>query len=119
MIILPFVTSRFFSGPLRGIIYDLNREDYAFVPHDLVRFYSSILYKPIEIVNLSDEKNKFFFDYLIENEHIFLSLPEHMNNFPELDLTFKYPGELQSAIIIVENSLSSNFVTSQGTFSQK
>ncbi len=100
---------RLIKGVLRGIAYDLNRKNYDFLPNILI----DILYKfngqslsalKRELIQVSDKTiAQEYLDFLLEKEYIFLMKKEYMPLFPELDLTWKMPATIYSAILDIDD----------------
>jgi hypothetical protein len=89
------------KGYLRSIIYDLNREDYEFIPNEI----ADILISKINFDNIPKE----IFEWLVINEFI-LEVPEAVaGNFLPIALDWDYPSKivnltLESEILNFEES---------------
>jgi len=110
-----FSTCIFVKGIHRGIIYDLQREDYDYVPNSLIDLFSkyngrqiSSLYKNFtsdDIETIND-----YISFLEEKEYIFCSnFKIDKNNLPPLEEEFKSPYQISNLIIDVSLFIRNNF----------
>jgi len=95
------------KGFNRSIIYDLNRNDYDFIPNELVSFIEYAKGKELhEIYNFYGSENKIFVkEYLhfLENkEYIFWIDEDEIEFFPSLENTWHYPSIISNCVIEVD-----------------
>lgn len=89
-------------GTSRGLICDVQRKAYQFIPDSLYEILTKHKGKTVtdikkEYENKFDEVIQEYFDFLVENEFVFYTeIPEA---FPELDLTWKEPVQVTNTII--------------------
>lgn len=91
------------KGIVRSIVYDLNRENFEYIPNGLFKILSDFNGRTIQNVISSHnvkENNTIieYFEFLIEKEFIFFSeLPSDM--FPELNQEFKSSYRISNMVI--------------------
>lgn len=92
-------------GYSRSVIYDIQRNDFEFIPNSLCRIlkkYNGRMVKAIYNDYDSDEHDQLndYFSFLLDKEYIFLSKTEQqIKNFPKLDLRWDFPAIISNAII--------------------
>ena len=92
------------KGASRSTVCDLQRKSIKFIPNDLVDILTE--HKSISI---GDIKSKFdpndgqvidsYFDFMLENEFIFLCEKEELKLFPKISLTYDQTSIITNAII--------------------
>lgn len=98
------------KGSSRAIICDLGRQNYVFVPIDLVNlFYQKTPYTLDDLIKLvGDEARDVleeYLEFLIHNEFIFFCDLDEFNLFPDLSLTWENPSLINNAIVDIENNV--------------
>lgn len=101
-------------GALRGIIYDLNRCNYRFVPNELINLIDSFEGKTInDVYEFYGEDNKSvideYFIMLEDEEFIFWVDEDDIPLFPKLNLEWDYPAHITNAIIDIDEKLNIPF----------
>lgn len=95
-------------GYKRGIIYDLNRRTYDFIPNSLIDFVQEVDGKTkTEIEELYGEENKAvvceYLHFLESKEYCFWIPKTIAANFPKLNLNWDYPAQISNAIIEIDH----------------
>lgn len=93
------------KGAERGIIYDLQRSDFSYIPNSLNDIFEDFEGKTInEVLNFYGIENKDviieYFEFLLEKEHIFFSNLSK-ENFPKIKLDWHSPFKISNLIIDV------------------
>jgi SPASM domain peptide maturase of grasp-with-spasm system len=87
----------------RGIIYDLGRSTYKFVPNSVIDFVGNANCKTQEEIlsfyHADKEVALEYLKFLSENEFSVWIDEQLQSCFPSLDLNWDYPGEISNAII--------------------
>ncbi len=95
------------KGASRGIIYDLQREDFDYIPLSLIEMLENYDGKTIaDIINEYGSENKNtiieYFNFLYEKEYIFFSdLPKEQ--FPSYNESFERPYNISNLILDISN----------------
>ncbi len=95
-------------GYKRGVIYDLNRKAYDFIPNSLIDFVQEADGKTkVEIEQLFGEEDKAVVsEYLkfLENKEYSYWVPKTVDdNFLKLNLDWDYPAQISNAIIEIDH----------------
>lgn len=104
---LKVTTCKFVKGFSRGIVYDLNREKFNYIPLELVDFIKFINGKThLEVLSyskLSKEIINEYLQFIVDNEYAFL-IPEPLfSSFPTLNSNFDLPGSLDTVVLLLDN----------------
>ncbi|MCH2231362.1 MAG: grasp-with-spasm system SPASM domain peptide maturase [Crocinitomicaceae bacterium] len=97
------------KGAIRSAIYDLQRNEFKFIPNTLYSILEEYNGKTIEEVleNFSDEDDKEtvreYFNFLVENDYIFFCDKDELELFPDLEKEYNFPGTISNAIIDIGN----------------
>ncbi|HEV7231053.1 MAG TPA: grasp-with-spasm system SPASM domain peptide maturase [Bacteroidia bacterium] len=90
------------KGFRRSIIYDLSRKTYHFIPHALHSVLTEHEGQTIEEVKLAFDSPLVideYFEFLLENEYIFLFSKEEYDQFRPLTFNWDYPALITNAIL--------------------
>ncbi|MBS1941500.1 MAG: hypothetical protein JST38_11570 [Bacteroidetes bacterium] len=94
---------RLHKGQLRGVAYDLQRQDYWFLPLGVINAIVELEGKPIEKLHERLRRPSMpqgeWVDCLISREVIFPLPHGFLKNFPALDLTYAKPGKISTAVV--------------------
>ncbi|SIT17826.1 grasp-with-spasm system SPASM domain peptide maturase [Belliella pelovolcani] len=95
------------KGFNRSIIYDLQREDYEFIPNDLYQILKEFNGKTINDIIKKYGKNNIsaiedYFLFLIEKEYVFFSNLSK-SHFPPLDMEFSKPYKISTIVIDIDS----------------
>ena len=101
------------KGAKRSVICDLQRSKYQFIPNILFDILSTLKDQPISKIkahfeNKHDETIDEYFRFLIEQEFGFFC--DNPESFPDLDLSWKFPGEISNAIVDIDANSQHNFL---------
>ena len=101
-------------GANRGIICDLQRRTYVFVPNSLIALFNSESILDIDLVNseLDVESIDVFEEYvtmLKSQEFIFEITDSDKKLFPGLDLSWDFPAQISNMIIDIKEYLPYDF----------
>lgn len=93
---------RIVRGYNRSVLYDLNRQDFQFVPTEF-----SALVKKIEGVNLPElsESEQIWYDKMVQEEYFFLINKSIFPHFKTLSLDWEHPSYIMNAIVHDSNYL--------------
>ncbi len=94
------------NGARRGIICDLQRQQYTFIPNSLYRLIvEDFEKKPIEEVEKEYDSVIIgeYLQFLTENEFGFIGKIEEHKKFPKLSLNWDYPAKISNAIIDIRD----------------
>ena len=107
------------KGFRRSAIYDLGRCKYRLIPNALYEILNEFEGKSLEEIKSHYKGNDLiideYFDFLLENEYIFWCNDDEVSNFPPLNLTWDYPGEISNAIIRIrlKNDLDTHTIIAE------
>lgn len=91
------------KGKKRSIIYDLQRNDYEFIPNDTYDLLRTCEGKTIDEINQiysgNEDQIKEYIDFLLEKEYIFWCEDSDYNFFPPLNTEWDYPAHISNAVI--------------------
>jgi len=98
------------KGYSRSAIYDLERQEYKFIPnilHDILKKHEgeSIDYIK-EYYSGNDSYIDKYFTFLDENDYIFYCDKKDVYNFPPLNLNWDYPAHISNAIIQIYSEIN-------------
>lgn len=121
MINLQNLTFKFFAdcipikGHKRGVIYDLNRGRYQFIPNSLVDFCIDAEGKCRNDIKLSYSKEFYpvvdeYLSFLETNEFIYWMPEVFLKNFPKLNLEWDYPAIISNGIIDIDETSTYNII---------
>lgn len=92
------------KGFNRSLICDLPRKNYHLIPNELVKFINEIQKERLEAVYTRYEAKQHdilneYFDFLLEKECIYPIIDGQENNFPDIDLSFEYSGDISNFVL--------------------
>jgi SPASM domain peptide maturase of grasp-with-spasm system len=95
------------SGYKRGVMYDLNRKNYQFIPNSMIDFINEADGKSKEeiILDYTEEYHETvnqYFNFFENNEFAFFIDASIASNFIKLNLDWDYPAKISNAIIAID-----------------
>lgn len=113
-IFLFFTNCKVVKGAKRSIVCDLQRGDFDFIPNGLATILIQHKGKSLkEIKALFDESSSQtideYFEFLISKEFGFWGDDEDRGLFPDIDMTWEFPGTITNSIIDVDENSNHNF----------
>jgi SPASM domain peptide maturase of grasp-with-spasm system len=104
------------KGVTRSIICDLQYGRFIPIPNDLLEVITESKIKPIaEIKSYYGFENEKtideYMDYLNQHDLLFWGQKEELDNFPDLDLSWDEPCQINNSIIDVDENSNHNFET--------
>ncbi len=105
---------RFVSGYRRGIIYDLDKEKYFYIPNILCEIANKFDKKSLaDIIKFYGKENENhinnYVNYLIENNFAFFDNYQNIKNYLPLNLNWEQPYQITNAIIDIDSNSKFNF----------
>ncbi len=103
------------KGKTRGILYDIQRQDFDYIPNDLIDIIEKYEGKTLRDIYNDFEKDIHhiideYFEFLFDNEYIFFSDVDK-SLFPKLEDSFERPFKIGNMIIDVTNLMLDNINT--------
>jgi SPASM domain peptide maturase of grasp-with-spasm system len=92
-------------GYARSIIYDLQREDYDFIPNELMDFILENKENTIRNVKNEEIINNYL-EFLIEKEYAFFCEENELELFPPISFEWDFPSHLVSTVVDIGNGWS-------------
>ena len=92
------------QGAVRSILYDIQRNNYEFIPTILAQILTKHKRKTIQqIIDIYGTDNEIiiieYFQFLLDNEYVFQLEKEELKLFPDLSMHWEFPGHVQNAIL--------------------
>ena len=113
-IFLLFTNCKVVKGAKRSIICDLQRGEFDFIPNGLATILTEHKRKTLrEIKGIFDAPSGStideYFEFLISKEFGFWGIDEDRGLFPDIDMTWDFPGTITNSIIDVDERSDHNF----------
>jgi SPASM domain peptide maturase of grasp-with-spasm system len=101
------------KGAQRSILYDLSRRTYDFIPNALCDILLNDGKTKTELEFLYGKSTVLdqYFHFLLEREYIFLCAPGDALRFPALDLSWAYPSEITSAVVVLDDNTAEDLIS--------
>ena len=90
------------KGYSRGILYDVDRMDYSFIPNRLVELIKNSISNNINYTVIELDKNDEYTTFLIENDYAFMSSEPY--NFNQINLEWDDYSVITNSVIEITDS---------------